>query len=76
MRAGRLGRGLPNLAEPRYWRAQCSHTQAQLAARIGMRWNTIWWIEAGHPTRVRTARRLAAALGVQLADLLAQPPEG
>jgi DNA-binding XRE family transcriptional regulator len=63
---------LPSL---RYWRARRGYTQVRLAARIEMRRNTIWWIEAGHPTRVRTARRLAAALGVQVADLQRQPSE-
>src|SRR5919109_121709 len=40
---------LPSL---RYWRAQRGYTQARLASRIGMRRNTIWWIEAGHPVRL------------------------
>jgi hypothetical protein len=35
---------------------------------------TIWRIEAGHRTRVHTARRLAAARGVQGADLSASRP--
>jgi hypothetical protein len=32
-------------------------------------------IESGHPALVRTARLLARALGVQVADLQRQPPE-
>jgi transcriptional regulator with XRE-family HTH domain len=64
---------LPSL---RHWRAQRGYTQARLASRIGMRRNTIWWIEAGHPTRARTARQLAVVLGVQVADLERQPPAG
>ena len=62
---------LPSL---RYWRAQRGYTQARLASRIGMRRNTIWWIEAGHPTRMRTAHLLAAALRVPLGALLQSPP--
>ena len=64
---------LPSL---RAWRVQLGYTQARLAARIGMRRNVIWRIEAGQPTRIRTARRLAATLGVQVADLQRQPPTG
>ena len=59
-----------------YWRIQRGLTQEQLAELIAMRRNTVWRIEAGHPALVRTARLLARALGVQVADLQRQPPEG
>ena len=57
---------LPSL---RYWRLQRGLTQERLADRIAMRWSTVTQLEAGHPARVRTARLLARALGVQVADL-------
>ena len=38
-----------------------------------MRWSTVTHVEAGHPARVRTY--WARALGVQVADLMDQPPE-
>ena len=62
---------LPSLV---YWRAQRDLTQRQLAARLGMHRNTVWAIEAGHPAFMRTARLLASALHVQVADLMGQPP--
>jgi DNA-binding XRE family transcriptional regulator len=62
---------LPSL---RAWRVQLGYTQERLAARIGMRRNVIWRIEAGQPTRILTARRLAAVLGVQVSDLSASRP--
>jgi DNA-binding XRE family transcriptional regulator len=36
---------------------------------------TVPRIEAGHPAFLRTARLLASALHVQVADLMGQPPE-
>jgi transcriptional regulator with XRE-family HTH domain len=63
---------LPSLV---YWRAQHGLTQERLAERIGMRRNTVWRIEAGYPAFMRTARLLAKALDVQLADLRGRPPE-
>ena len=63
---------LPSLV---YWRLQRGFTQGQLAKRIGMNLNTVQRVEAGYPARVRTARLLAKALSVQVADLQRQPPE-
>jgi transcriptional regulator with XRE-family HTH domain len=60
----------------RHWRQLRGLTQKGLAARIGMRRNTIWLIETGHPTRPRTARLLAAVLEVQLAALTDEGGEG
>jgi DNA-binding XRE family transcriptional regulator len=64
---------LPSLV---YWRIQCGLSQEQLAERIGMGRTTIWRIETGRPCLVRTARRLARALSVQVVDLMRQPAEG
>ena len=63
---------LPSLV---YWREQRGLTQGQLAKRIGMNLNTVQRVEAGYPARVRTARLLARALDVQVADLQRQPLE-
>jgi transcriptional regulator with XRE-family HTH domain len=63
---------LPSL---RYWRLQRGLTQERLADRIAIRWSTVTRLEAGHPARVRTARLLARALSVEVADLQRQPPE-
>jgi transcriptional regulator with XRE-family HTH domain len=62
---------LPSLA---YWRVQRGLTQQQLAGRIAVVQPTVARIEAGHPAFVRTARRLARALEVQIAELQRQPP--
>lgn len=58
-----------------YWRIQGGLTQEQLAERIGMRRATVARIEAGHPALLRTARLLARALNVEVADLQRQPAE-
>ena len=63
---------LPSLV---YWRAQRGFTQERLAERLGMHRNTVWGIEAGHPAFMRTARLLANALHVQVADLQRPLPE-
>jgi transcriptional regulator with XRE-family HTH domain len=63
---------LPSLV---YWRIQRGLTQEQLAERIGMQRATVARIEAGRPALVRTARLLARALVVQVAELQRQPPE-
>jgi DNA-binding XRE family transcriptional regulator len=56
----------------RFWRRERGFTQERLADEIAMRRNTIWLIETGHPTRVRTARLLATVLDVNVADLTRQ----
>ena len=58
-----------------YWRIQRGLTQEQLAERIVMQRATVARLEAGHPALVRTARLLARALAVQVAELQRQPPE-
>jgi transcriptional regulator with XRE-family HTH domain len=64
---------LPSLV---YWRVQRGLTQEQLAERLGMHRNTLWRIETGRPAFMRTARLLASALHVRVADLMDQPPAG
>ncbi len=64
---------LPSL---HYWRIQRGLTQEQLAELVAMRRTTIWRIEAGRPCLMRTVHLLAKALGVQVAELMIQPPEG
>jgi transcriptional regulator with XRE-family HTH domain len=56
-----------------YWRLDRGYTQEQLAERIAMRRNTVWRIEAGYPARMRTARLLAKALRINVADLSSSP---
>ena len=58
-----------------YWRLERALTQERLAERIAMRRTTVWRIESGGPTFMRTARLLASALHVQVADLIGQPPQ-
>ena len=62
---------LPSLS---YWRIRRGLTQERLAERIGMNRNTVGRIDRGGPTFMRTARLLARALGVQVADLMGEPP--
>ena len=57
------------------WRIHRYLTQERLVERIALRRNAILRIEAGYPALVRTARRLAEALEVQVADLQRQPPD-
>ena len=64
---------LPSL---HYWRIQRGFTQQQLAELIAVRRTTIWRIETGGPCFMRNAHLLAKALGVRVADLMSQPPEG
>ena len=63
---------LPSLV---YWRVQRGITQAELAEQVGVRRATIARIEAGNPALVKTARALAEALSVEVADLQRKPPK-
>jgi predicted transcriptional regulator len=58
----------------RYWRTQLAVPQQELAdlAQVGR--NTVNRLEAGRSARLSTVRRLAAALEVSPAKLMAQPP--
>jgi DNA-binding XRE family transcriptional regulator len=62
---------LPSLV---HWRVQRGLTQAELAEQISVRRATIARIESGKPALVKTARAIATALGVEVADLQRQPP--
>jgi predicted transcriptional regulator len=58
----------------RYWRTQLALPQSELAtiARVGIA--TVQRLEAGGAARLSTVRRLADALEVKPADLMAQAP--
>jgi len=60
----------------RYLRTRRVLTLQELAAKAGMpRWQTVWEIETGKSRpRPSTLRKIAAALGVEPADLL--PADG
>ena len=47
----------------------------ELAARAGVSQNTIFRLEQGFPARPSTIRKLAAALGCEPSDLLAEPED-
>jgi transcriptional regulator with XRE-family HTH domain len=50
-------------------------TQDQLADKAGVHWTSVSRIENGKPADFATVRKLAEALQVEPADLMAQPPE-
>lgn len=62
---------LPRL---RQWREAQGETQGQLGERAGVALHTVHRIESGLPTTPPTARKLADALGVSVADLIEEPP--
>jgi len=79
-RSGTLaGRMSPRTTVPlpalRYWRVRRAMTQGELAGEAGLHWTSVSRIENGTPAEMPTVRRLAAALQVEPADLMAQPPE-
>ena len=59
----------------RYLRTSRALTQAELAARAGVRRSTIARLEGGQEARMPTLRRLARALGVEPSELMRPPPE-
>jgi transcriptional regulator with XRE-family HTH domain len=61
-------RRLPRLRE---WRERAALSQTELASMIGSTQTTISRIERGYPARPTTTRRLATALRVRPADLMA-----
>ena len=65
-------RATPSL---RHLRTSRALTQAELAARAGVRRSTIARLEGGREARMHTLSRLAKALGVEPAELLQPPPE-
>ena len=62
------------LARTREWREASGYTQATLAAAAGMNKMTITRIERGEETSPETARKLATAMDITVADLLERPP--
>ena len=57
-------------------RLQAGLSQRDLAARAGLTQRTIVKLEAGTPARPSTARKLAQALGLNIAALAGQAPIG
>jgi DNA-binding XRE family transcriptional regulator len=58
----------------RYWRTQRLLTQDELAKKAGLHWTSISRVENNKPADIDTVRKLAAALEVEPAELMAQPP--
>jgi transcriptional regulator with XRE-family HTH domain len=62
------------LARTKEWRESHGLTQRELAAEAGVGEATVARIEAGASVTPPTARKIAEALGVAVADLLERPP--
>ena len=62
------------LARTKEWREAQGLTQRELAAKAAISEVTIARLETGHSTTPPTARKIATALGVSVADLLERPP--
>jgi transcriptional regulator with XRE-family HTH domain len=62
------------LARTREWRESHGLTQRELAAEAGVGEVTVARIETGASVTPPTARKIAQALGVRVADLLERPP--
>jgi transcriptional regulator with XRE-family HTH domain len=62
------------LARTKEWRESHGLTQRELAAEAGVGEVTVARIEAGASVAPPTARKIAEALGVTVADLLERPP--
>ena len=62
---------LPSL---RYWRTRRALHQEELAQQANVSMATLWRLETGRPATIETARKLAAALQVEPADLMREPP--
>jgi predicted transcriptional regulator len=60
---------LPSLRRRRH---EAALTQVELAQRAGVTPLTIVHVEAGHPARMSTIRKIARALKVRPADLMAK----
>lgn len=59
----------------RYWRTQLAVPQIELATLARCSIHTIQRLEAGGEARLSTVRRLADALEITPAQLMAPPPE-
>ena len=62
------------LARTKEWRESRGLTQRELAAKAGVGEVTVARIETGASVTPPTARKIAEALGVAVADLLERPP--
>jgi transcriptional regulator with XRE-family HTH domain len=62
------------LSRAREWRESQGLTQHELGEKAGVSEATVLRVEAGHSVFPNTARKIAAALDVQVADLLEVPP--
>ena len=62
------------LARTKEWRESRGFTQRELAAEAGISEVTVARLETGHSSTPPTARKIADALGVAVADLLERPP--
>jgi transcriptional regulator with XRE-family HTH domain len=62
------------LARTKEWRESRGFTQRELAAEAGISEVTVARLETGHSSTPRTARKIAKALDVSVADLLERPP--
>jgi len=62
------------LARTKEWRESHGLTQRELAAEAGVGEVTVARIETGASVTPSTARKIAGALGVAVADLLERPP--
>jgi DNA-binding Xre family transcriptional regulator len=59
----------------RHWRVVRALGQDELAEHAGVHPTSVQRGEAGQPLRLATIRRLAAALDVEPAELMRQPPK-
>jgi len=62
------------LARTKEWRESRGFTQRELAAEAGISEVTVARLETGHSSTPPTARKIADALDVSVADLLERPP--
>jgi transcriptional regulator with XRE-family HTH domain len=58
-----------------YWRTRRALLQRELAERANVDLTTVQRLERGLSSRLHTVRSLAAALDVDPAELMSQPPE-
>jgi predicted transcriptional regulator len=66
--------GLSTAPSLRYWRWRLAVPQSELAARAKVNISTVQRLERGGSARLWTINRLADALEVTPAQLMAQPP--
>jgi DNA-binding XRE family transcriptional regulator len=73
---GRMSpRATVRLPALKHWRVQQLLTQDQLADKAGVHWTSVSRIENGKPADFATVRKLADALEITPAQLMAEPPE-